>query len=147
MTETEGSLQGATPYQSEPSKVRLAMSWLDEAAKDPAKRNPKTARQFENVTGYEPRGTINTGNWARSFIGRGPIQVTHRHNYVQVIAILEHRYEELPKGSDDAKLVREAIDRIKADPGQAANPRYAFLFSAGFMKMKAPDMPDATGHM
>lgn len=147
MTETEGSLAGAKPYQSDPSKVRLATSWLDEVAKDPKDRNPKTAKQFESFHGYEAGGSINTGNWGRSFIGRGPIQVTHRYNYVQVIAILEHRFEELPPGSPDAAFLREAIDKIKGDPSQVSNPKYAFLFSAGFMRMKAPDKLDKRGRV
>jgi predicted chitinase len=147
MTETEAARAANLPkdqkhpYQSDPTKVKLATSWLDEAAKAPEDRNPKTKEQFKNVTGYDPQGSINTGDWNRSFIGRGPIQVTHRYNYVQVIAILENRLKELLEGepgSDDAKLVREAIDKIKTNPAEAANPKYAFLFSAAFMKMKDP---------
>jgi predicted chitinase len=146
MTETEAATAANLPkdqmhpYQSDPTKAKLATSWLDEAAKAPEERNPKTKEQFKNVVGYESGGSINTGNWNRSFIGRGPIQVTHRYNYVQVISILENRLKEFEgnPGSDDEKLVREAIDKIKANPAEAANPKYAFLFSAAFMKMKDP---------
>lgn len=129
MTETEASLKGRTPYQSDPAKVKIATSWFDQAAEG----------KVEGVGGYEKGGSINLGNWQRSFIGRGPIQVTHRYNYVQVIAILENRYQELQAaGSADAAMVREAIDQIKTDPAQAANPKYAFLVSAAFMKIKDP---------
>src|SRR4029077_3932205 len=97
------------------------------------------AGKIKGVTGYETGGTINPlGNWQQSFIGRGPIQVTHRHNYVQVIAILENRLEELERQDPDAQDtddLRKAIDAVKANPQRAADPRYAFLFSAAFMKM------------
>lgn len=129
MTETEASLKSRQPYQSDPTQVKIATSWLDKAAEG----------KVEGVAGYKKGGSINTGNWQRSFIGRGPIQVTHRYNYVQVIAILENSFEELQAaGSSDAKTVREAIDQIKTNPAQAANPKYAFLVSAAFMKIKDP---------
>jgi hypothetical protein len=51
---------------------------------------------------------------------------------------MENRAEELEKSSptsQDAKDLREAIDAIKVDPREAANPKYAFMFSAAFMKM------------
>jgi len=56
---------------------------------------------------------------------------------------MQKRAEELekadPKSPEAAKL-RTAIDKIARDPREAANPEYAFLFSAAFMKM-----PDDTG--
>src|SRR5262245_60367663 len=109
LTETSGVVKDKEPYAKDPMKVKLDESWLNRAAKG----------EIENVHGYETGGTINTGDWHRSFIGRGPIQVTHRHNFVQIIAILENRYEELKRDkpdSEDLKFLREAIDKIKSNP-------------------------------
>jgi predicted chitinase len=129
MTETEKAVASNQPYQTDPTQVKLNTTWLNKAA----------AGKIPNVINYEPGGSINPKNdWQKSFIGRGPIQVTHRHMYVQTLAVMEKRAEELEKDnpdSQDAKDLREAIDKIKTDPRQAANPKYAFLFSAAFMKM------------
>lgn len=129
MTETQKAVDGNAAYETDPSQVALDEGWLNRAA----------AGQVSGVAGYEYGGSINpTGDWDDSFIGRGPIQVTHRHYYAQCLAVLEHRAEELEADdpeSADAARIREAVDAIKADPSQAANPDYAFLFSAAFMKM------------
>lgn len=134
MTETEKAVSSNEAYQTDPTKVKLDTTWLNKAA----------AGKIPNVINYEPGGSINPAkDWQKSFIGRGPIQVTHRHMYVQTLAVMEKRAEELEKenaDSQDAKDLREAIDKIKTDPREAANPKYAFLFSAAFMKM-----PDDTG--
>jgi predicted chitinase len=144
MTETQKAVKGNSLYQDDPHKVKLAEKWLNDAA----------AGKIPNVAGYKKGGSINpTGNWQESFIGRGPIQVTHRHYYVQCIAILENRareleaeakkeygatgaYDEEATNEEDALRLYEAAAAIKADPAQAANPKYAFLISAAFMKMK-----------
>jgi predicted chitinase len=129
MTETQKAVQGNSLYQDDPHAVKLDEKWLNDAA----------AGEKENVTGYETGGSINPiGNWQESFIGRGPIQVTHRYYYVQCIAILENRARELEAEAkkEDAQYLYKVAAAIKADPAQAANPKYAFLFSAAFMKMK-----------
>jgi Domain of unknown function (DUF4157) len=82
------------------------------------------------------------------FIGRGPVQVTHRGEYVESIAMLEktaEQYERDAKAGDtkavaSAKTAREAAAAVKADPKQAANPKYAFLFSAALMKKRGSDV-------
>jgi hypothetical protein len=89
------------------------------------------------------------------------VQVTWESGYVQTIAYLETRAEELAAQADQASaeeqglggeggasipggstklrkqadLARRAVDAIKQDPTEAANPDYAFLFSAAFMQM------------
>jgi predicted chitinase len=91
--------------------------------------------------GTKRRGTIDPiGDW--SFIGRGPLQVTHRHIYVRVLAQLEKRAEALEAAGDTegAALCREAAEAVKADPRQASNPKFAFLFSAAFMKEMGGDV-------
>jgi predicted chitinase len=88
-------------------------------------------------TGTERRRTIDPiGDW--SFIGRGPLQVTHRLNYIEVLAYLEKAAD--AASSDDAATIREAIEAIKADPREASNPAYTFLFSAAFMKTEGGDV-------
>jgi hypothetical protein len=81
------------------------------------------------------------------FIGRGPIQVTFEAGYVQALAYLETRVEQLEsdaakpgadaaaakRAGDFAAKAREAVTAIKGDITQAANPKYAFLFSSAFM--------------
>ncbi|NOY27487.1 MAG: hypothetical protein GXP62_16615, partial [Oligoflexia bacterium] len=130
MTET-GKAAKDTAFRSDPTKAKLDTGWLNKAA----------AGQVAGVGGYKQGGSINrNGNWNDSFIGRGPLQVTHDYLYIQTLAVLEKRLEELdaaPAGSPekaDAATVREALTAIKADPSQAANPKYTFLFSAAYMK-------------
>jgi|GEM_PF-3355344 len=62
------------------------------------------------------------------------------YGQVQTIAVLDERYEELKDATEgtqeaeDRDLCKEAMDAIKKDPSQAANPKYAFLFAAAYMK-------------
>jgi hypothetical protein len=87
--------------------------------------------------GTERRRTIDPiGDW--SFIGRGPLQVTHRLNYIEVLAYLEKAAADAPMA--DTGTIWKAIDAIKADPRQASNPAYTFLFSAAFMKTEGGDV-------
>ena len=84
------------------------------------------------------------------FIGRGPIQVTWEAGYVQAIAYVEARGEQLEAeaaaleatapGSPEvsrlrelAALAKEAKTAIKGDIKEAANPKYTFLFSTALM--------------
>jgi predicted chitinase len=86
--------------------------------------------------GTKNRRTIDPiGDW--SFIGRGPLQVTHRANYVQTLAYLEKQAEaeEAAGHADRAVRLRETLEAVKADPKQASNPRHTFLFSAAYMRM------------
>lgn len=130
LTETEGALQGYTPYQQDPAQVKLNTAWLEQAA----------AGQLKGVAGYASGGSILTRghDWNRSFIGRGPVQLTHRHNYLQALVVMAHRADELEaEGSDPQGVaaLREAVAAIRADPRQAANPQYTFLFSISALKM------------
>jgi hypothetical protein len=113
------------------------------------------------------------------FQGRGPVQVTHEENYVQTLAYIQKRIEDLekkitekekritgleaqkqagtpPEGGQASpdptaeinqlkaeveKLkkqvedLKEAHSAVKGDPKKAADPKYAFLFSAAYMHM------------
>jgi hypothetical protein len=100
---------------------------------------------------YALGGSVNpTGGF--EFIGRGPVQVTHKAEYVEVIAMLEKAADQYKKDADagDAKakeyveLTRKAAKDIKADPRKAADPEYTFLVSAAFMKKRGADVSAAT---
>jgi hypothetical protein len=69
------------------------------------------------------------------FYGRGPLQVTNEEGYVQSLAYLETRAEQLEKEgkTDDAALAREAVVEIRRQPDAALDPKYTYLFSAAFM--------------
>jgi hypothetical protein len=86
------------------------------------------------------------------FIGRGPIQVTWEAGYIQALAYVERRGEQLEAEAVDletktpgspeavrkrelAALAKEATTAIKGDIKEAANPKYAFLFSLGAMEL------------
>jgi hypothetical protein len=86
------------------------------------------------------------------FIGRGPIQVTWEAGYIQALAYVEVRGEQLEAEATDldtktpgspeaarkrqlAALAKEAATAIKGDIKEAANPKYAFLFSLGAMEL------------
>ena len=87
--------------------------------------------------GTARRRTIDPiGDW--SFIGRGPLQVTHRLNYIEVLAYLEKAAAAAKL--EDTATIWKAIDAIKADPRQASNPAFTFLFSAAFMKTEGGDV-------
>jgi len=84
-------------------------------------------------------------SYPEAFKGRGPVQVTFKYGYVQALAYLELRADQLEQQaqskSDPEKAAllaqaveaREAVDAIQADSTQAAVGRFAFLFSAAFM--------------
>ena len=131
-TETQGSInEGAQKWMDDPTQVQINKS-------DLKKR-------------YALGGSVNpTGGF--EFIGRGPVQVTHKAEYVEVIAMLEKtadQYEKDAKAGDAkakeyADLARKAAKDIRADPRKAADPEYTFLVSAAFMKKRGADVSAAT---
>jgi len=131
-TETQGSInEGAQKWMDDPTQVQINKS-------DLKKR-------------YALGGSVNpTGGF--EFIGRGPVQVTHKAEYVEVIAMLEKtadQYEKDAKPGDAkakeyADLARKAAKDIRADPRKAADPEYTFLVSAAFMKKRGADVSAAT---
>ncbi len=131
-TETQGSInEGAQKWMDDPTQLQINKS-------DLKKR-------------YALGGSVNpTGGF--EFIGRGPVQVTHKAEYVEVIAMLEKTADQYQKDAKpgDAKakeyadLARKAAKDIKADPRKAADPEYTFLVSAAFMKKRGADVSAAT---
>lgn len=136
LTETQKASQR---YETDPTQVDMDEGWLNRAA----------AGQIAGVGGYHQGGAINpNGDWHDSFVGRGAVQVTFRYYYVQAIAVMEKRAEELeaagdPVSLEDAARIRRSCNAVKADPEQAANPEHTFLFSSAFWQM--PDGNGRTG--
>jgi len=95
-------------------------------------RTQANAKDTVDPTGH---GANVPDHFEKTFIGRGPIQVTHDYNYVQTIVYLEERARQLRGEGNDAEAdkCQRAADAIKADPTQAANPEHAFLFSMAMM--------------
>ncbi len=100
-----------------------------------------SAGETGSLAQLEERFTVREKSYAsKGFPGRGPVQVTDDYNYIQTLAYLETFLEKLKKSNDPAAsaqvpAVQEALDKIKADPSSAADPKYTFLFSAAFMHM------------
>ena len=69
------------------------------------------------------------------FVGRGPLQVTWADKYVRALAYMEVEAERLFAAGQkaEARRIAAGVRAIKGDIKQAANPDYAFIFSAGFM--------------
>jgi hypothetical protein len=139
-TETQGFKDvagtGTQKWVDDPAVLELDMTNLNATYNDVS-----TKESRERKASVNPHGNY-------EFIGRGPVQVTHQAEYVEVIAMLEkaaEQYERAAGGgnlklSEYAALAREAADAIKADPRQAARPKYAFLVSAAFMKKRGVDV-------
>src|SRR6185503_3854255 len=119
-TLTEGQ---KNPFEEDPEKVKET-------------RDPRGPLRYKGKTSIDPLNKIDADKnptYADTFIGRGPVQVTHGYNYMQTLIYME---ELAKQAKDDEKaLLEEAITAIKKDPRQAANPKYSFLFSAAFMQM------------
>jgi len=131
---TEGQIKDSSKT---PDDKRQA--FLDDPTQVNEAQDAAGPRRYANVNDgahgtVDPAGKIDpTKNptYADTFIGRGPVQVTHDYEYVKCLVILE----EMAKTASDADraTIDEAVAAIKKDPRQAANPQYSFLFSAAFM--------------
>jgi len=153
---TEGQINA---FEDNPAKVRVDTSLMtdkkDPTGKDGQVLGPRRysrGRHAESGT-IDPlhvipdEGGMDENQFDKTFIGRGAIQVTHQHNYMRVLMVLEKRADELQeeidadpdaadanaKAHDVAKL-REAVAAIAEDPSMAAKPEYSFLFSMGHMQ-------------
>lgn len=69
------------------------------------------------------------------FAGRGPLQITFRQQYIKALAYLDEQAKRLDSQgqADDAALARATSAAVKANPNAAADPQYAFIFSAAAM--------------
>jgi len=112
--------------------------------------------------GTDRRKTIDPneeGKWP--FIGRGPVQVTHKQEYLKTLAVVQRRADDLraealqealsqitmtdpaqrarseqvarQKIAQSARLT-QLVSAVMRDPTQASRPEFAFLFSAAFAK-------------
>jgi hypothetical protein len=126
MTETETGR-----YTRDPTKANLDRKGLEALYPEGS----------ENRSRIDPGGR---GQWA--YVGRGPLQVTDRHEYPATLAYLERQASarEAAGDTEGAATMRSAVKAIRADPRQAANPDYAFLFSAATMKRAGGDIKAGT---
>lgn len=142
-TETQGWMdaagKGTQKWEDNPEKLKLDLKTLND-----------TYNKTDTPEARERKRTVNPyGNF--EFIGRGPVQVTHQPEYVEVIAMLEKTAEQYDKeaiagnkqAKDYAELARNASKDLKADPRKAADPQYTFLVSAAFMKKRGADVTAA----
>ena len=127
-------------YKDDPKQAKLDESYLTQKYMKPTdkqlKENPNAKNEY--ATTVNPQMAAGkTSGWDESFIGRGPLQVTHRAVYVQVIAFLDKRAQQADaeKDADTADKARAAMKALEEDPRNAADPKYAFLISAAFMQM------------
>jgi uncharacterized protein DUF4157 len=146
-----------TSFESAPTKQKVSGST---AATTGEKYNdgvaimdgPMRYGQAENGyrDGVDPAHAIDgsQAGFDKTFIGRGAIQATFKTSYVQAIEFMVKRAEDLrtqaagmPDGPDKTDALNKAseldaaADAIKAEPRNAADPKYAFLFSAAYMQM------------
>ncbi|HZT60727.1 MAG TPA: DUF4157 domain-containing protein [Pyrinomonadaceae bacterium] len=149
-TETQGSTSapggGSQKWQDDPKKVQRNMSYLKDTYVPNEKDSPDDVKRKLAVN---PSGA--SGDF--EFIGRGPVQVTDKFNYAEVVAVIEIAGEQYEKeaaaleaakkdntqAKQFAKLAKQAAHDIKADPTAAAKPEYAFLVSAAHMKRRHSD--------
>jgi hypothetical protein len=129
---TEGQTKD---FVDKPEDVVVTTSMHDGADADTLPDGPMRYETAHEKT-VDPLEVIDQGmdenQFDSTFIGRGPIQVTHRHGYMQTLMYMEKQHDSMPEGRDK-DLLREAIVAIKKEPREAANPRYSFLFSAAYM--------------
>jgi Calpain family cysteine protease len=151
---TETSKAGGDEAFREGGDAKLDASWLEDSKDGLITKGVSTPMK---VTGYDPGGSVNKAgtdkkdDWDKSFLGRGPIQVTHDWGYLQTLAVMESRLDELealPTGAAeraDIALLAEALRAIKADPRMAADRRYTHLFSAAARKRRMPTEKNPIG--
>ena len=85
----------------------------------------------QNKAGVRP--PMAPKDFDKTFIGRGPIQVTFRSGYVQTLVYLDTAHDRA--SGDDATKIQTTYDKVREDPINAADPQYAFTFSSAYMHM------------
>lgn len=111
---------------------------------DPVTKKQVAGEDIQNQYAMDPLKKIEQGvdnrnmsnlefsiSMQNTFLGRGPVQVSTNFNYAQTLVYLEEMAR-TAKG-EDAREIQKAVQAIKKNPGEAANPKYAFLFSAAYM--------------
>lgn len=146
-----------TSFESNPTKQKVSSSTAATtgekygdgvAIMDGPMRYGQTENGYRD--GVDPTHAIDgsAAGFDKTFIGRGAIQATFKTSYVQAIEFMIKRAEDLrtqaagmPEGPDKADALAKASEldaaasAIKAEPRNAADPQYAFLFSAAYMQM------------
>jgi hypothetical protein len=95
----------------------------------------------DNRARVDPGGR---GKW--DYIGRGPLQVTNQEEYAKTLEYLAGQADaqDAAGNTSVAATLRAAHDAISQDPRRAADPEYAFLFSAATMKRVGGDVKAGT---
>jgi hypothetical protein len=146
-----------TSFESDPTKQKVSGSTAattGEKYRDGVAIMDGPMRYGQQENGYrdgvDPTHAIDgsQAGFDKTFIGRGAIQATFKTSYVQAIEFMIKRAEDLraqaagmPDGPDKTDALKKAseldaaADAIKAEPRNAADPKYAFLFSAAYMQM------------
>jgi hypothetical protein len=162
---TEGQTDSSN-FASSPADVKVSTSTTSttgEKYKDgtPIPNGPMRYGDDQNKYNgaVDPTGAIDGGNedsFDQTFIGRGPIQVTLKENYVQTLMFMEKRSADLKAqaAADPAAAAAAnaraaeldaAVAAIKASPAAASDPQYAFLFSSATMQMSPMGKASANG--
>jgi hypothetical protein len=162
---TEGQTDN-TFFESDPDKVKVSTStasvkkehYPDGAViMDGPMRYGQTENKYNQAIDSTHAISEKDGrSFDKTFIGRGPIQVTLKENYVQTLAFMDKRAIDLraeasasgtpdPRKIDAAVKLEAAVAAIRAQPRNAADPQYAFLFSAAFMQMGPMAKASANG--
>ena len=160
---TEGQTDD-TAFESDPAKVKVSTSTAATSGQKYGDGTPVMdgpMRYGQDASPYrsavDPTRAIDghdENSFDKTFIGRGTIQVTLRENYLQTLAYMDKRAADLraeaAAGGDKDKIqkaeeLEAASAAIKARPNAAANPKYAFLFSAAFMQMSPMARTSASG--
>jgi hypothetical protein len=127
---------------------RMTESETGRYTEDPKNANlNKTSLEAQYPKGSDRRARVDPGgggDW--TYIGRGPLQVTNQAEYAATLTFLEQQADARDAAGDSAAsaTMRSAVAAIRADPREAANPEYAFLFSAANMKRLGGDVRAGT---
>jgi predicted chitinase len=123
---------------------------LTESQRVPFRTGPISNPNAELLVGdlekkYPLGGTVNTtGHWPSSYIGRGPLQLTDRQGYRDTADFLDRAAAARSPQDPESVRLRGAAKALRKDPQAAADPTYAFLVSAAFLKMRGGDRRSMT---
>jgi hypothetical protein len=138
----------AHAYVESQQFTKMTESETGKYTEDPTKANlNRGSLEAQYPEGSENRPRIDPGGAGQwKYIGRGPVQVTNQAEYGATLTYLEQQADARDAAGDSAgsATIRSAVTAIRANPQQAANPEYAFLFSAANVKRLGGDVRAGT---